>query len=68
MLAKTHGQPASPTRLGKEFHVFVERLEYQFVLILITFHIQPNLVVLQEILMLIMLLIQQLNWKFAIIL
>ncbi len=30
MLAKTHGQPASPTRLGKEFHVFVERLEYQF--------------------------------------
>ncbi len=30
MLAKTHGQPASPTRLGKEFHVFVERLEYQY--------------------------------------
>ena len=30
MLAKTHGQPASPTRLGKEFQVFVERLEYQF--------------------------------------
>lgn len=26
MLAKTHGQPASPTRLGKEFMVFVERL------------------------------------------
>jgi len=29
MLAKTHGQPASPTRLGKEFYVFVERLEKQ---------------------------------------
>jgi adenylosuccinate lyase len=31
MLAKTHGQPASPTRLGKEFYVFVERLEKQIV-------------------------------------
>jgi adenylosuccinate lyase len=31
MLAKTHGQPASPTRLGKEFDVFVKRLENQFV-------------------------------------
>jgi adenylosuccinate lyase len=29
MLAKTHGQPASPTSLGKEFMVFVERLEKQ---------------------------------------
>ena len=29
MLARTHGQPASPTRLGKEFQVFVERLERQ---------------------------------------
>lgn len=29
MLARTHGQPASPTRLGKEFLVFVERLEMQ---------------------------------------
>lgn len=29
MLAKTHGQPASPTILGKEFLVFVERLEVQ---------------------------------------
>ena len=29
MLARTHGQPASPTRLGKEFFVFVERLENQ---------------------------------------
>ncbi len=29
MLAKTHGQPASPTRLGKEIHVFVERLQEQ---------------------------------------
>lgn len=29
MLARTHGQPASPTRLGKEIMVFVERLEKQ---------------------------------------
>ncbi len=29
MLAKTHGQPASPTKLGKELMVFVERLENQ---------------------------------------
>ena len=29
MLARTHGQPASPTRLGKEFMVFVERIEQQ---------------------------------------
>ncbi len=29
MLARTHGQPASPTRLGKEFMVFVYRLEQQ---------------------------------------
>jgi adenylosuccinate lyase len=33
MLAHTHGQPASPTRLGKEFYVFVERLEKQFALL-----------------------------------
>ena len=30
MLARTHGQPASPTRLGKEVMVFVSRLEKQF--------------------------------------
>ena len=30
MLAKTHGQPASPTRLGKEIMVFVYRLQEQF--------------------------------------
>ena len=30
MLAKTHGQPASPTRLGKEILVFVERIKQQF--------------------------------------
>jgi len=29
MLARTHGQPASPTRLGKEIEVFVARLEAQ---------------------------------------
>ncbi len=29
MLARTHGQPASPTRLGKELYVFVQRLEKQ---------------------------------------
>jgi adenylosuccinate lyase len=33
MLARTHGQPASPTRLGKELMVFVERLEQQLQLI-----------------------------------
>ncbi|MEO9479725.1 MAG: adenylosuccinate lyase [Maribacter dokdonensis] len=30
MLARTHGQPASPTRLGKEIMVFVTRLKEQF--------------------------------------
>ncbi len=29
MLARTHGQPASPTKLGKEINVFVQRLEKQ---------------------------------------
>jgi adenylosuccinate lyase len=33
MLAKTHGQPASPTRLGKELMVFVYRLEEQLALL-----------------------------------
>lgn len=33
MLAKTHGQPASPTRLGKEMKVFVERLDNQLKLL-----------------------------------
>lgn len=33
MLAKTHGQPASPTRLGKEIEVFVSRLEAQLTLL-----------------------------------
>jgi adenylosuccinate lyase len=33
MLARTHGQPASPTRLGKEIMVFVERLENQIKLL-----------------------------------
>jgi adenylosuccinate lyase len=33
MLAKTHGQPASPTRLGKEIKVFVVRLEKQLELL-----------------------------------
>ncbi|MBS2098466.1 adenylosuccinate lyase [Carboxylicivirga linearis] len=33
MLAKTHGQPASPTRLGKEMKVFVERLNKQLALL-----------------------------------
>lgn len=30
LLARTHGQPASPTRLGKEIAVYVERLKEQF--------------------------------------
>ncbi|MFN3639490.1 MAG: lyase family protein, partial [Flavobacterium sp.] len=34
MLARTHGQPASPTRLGKEIAVFVERLEEQLRLLI----------------------------------
>lgn len=34
MLARTHGQPASPTRLGKELGVFVERLNQQLTLFL----------------------------------
>jgi adenylosuccinate lyase len=29
MLARTHGQPASPTKLGKELYVFVERIQKQ---------------------------------------
>ena len=33
MLAKTHGQPASPTRLGKEVMVFVYRLEKQLAIL-----------------------------------
>lgn len=33
MLAKTHGQPASPTRLGKEIQVFITRLEKQLELL-----------------------------------
>lgn len=30
MLARTHGQPASPTTMGKEIYVFVDRLKQQF--------------------------------------
>jgi adenylosuccinate lyase len=33
MLARTHGQPASPTRLGKEVYVFVERIHKQLELL-----------------------------------
>merc|ERR1719284_1561415 len=33
MLAKTHGQPASPTNLAKEFKVFIERIEAQLKLL-----------------------------------
>lgn len=33
LLAHTHGQPASPTSLGKELRVFVERLEQQLALL-----------------------------------
>ncbi len=33
MLAKTHGQPASPTRLGKEIMVFVNRINQQLILL-----------------------------------
>ena len=34
MLARTHGQPASPTRLGKEILVFIERIENQVELLI----------------------------------
>jgi adenylosuccinate lyase len=34
MLARTHGQPASPTLLGKEIMVFVERIEDQVELLI----------------------------------
>ncbi|MBC8319645.1 MAG: adenylosuccinate lyase [Bacteroidetes bacterium] len=33
MLARTHGQPASPTKLGKEIYVFVERIENQLMML-----------------------------------
>ena len=33
MLARTHGQPASPTRLGKEIRVFSERIKQQMTLL-----------------------------------
>lgn len=33
MLARTHGQPASPTKLGKEIYVFVERLQTQLAML-----------------------------------
>jgi len=33
MLAHTHGQPASPTRMGKELQVFVERIDVQMALL-----------------------------------
>lgn len=33
LLARTHGQPASPTTLGKEIRVFVERLDNQLILL-----------------------------------
>lgn len=33
LLARTHGQPASPTRLGKEIRVFVERIDHQISLL-----------------------------------
>ena len=33
MLARTHGQPASPTRLGKEIEVYVERIDSQLKLL-----------------------------------
>ncbi len=33
MLARTHGQPATPTRVGKEIMVFVERITEQLKLL-----------------------------------
>ena len=31
LLARTHGQPASPTRMGKEIDVFIARLNQQLI-------------------------------------
>ena len=56
MLARTHGQAASPTRLGKEIQVFSERVKQQMSLLRTTLMLQ-NLEVLLEILMHIILLI-----------
>jgi len=36
MLARTHGQPATPTRLGKEIAVFVERIDEQLMMVMTT--------------------------------
>ena len=33
LLARTHGQAASPTRMGKEIKVFIERIENQLKLL-----------------------------------
>ena len=44
MLARTHGQPASPVKLGKELMVFVERIESQ-VQLFSYIPFRPNLVV-----------------------
>ena len=42
LLARTHGQPASPTRLGKEFQVFVTRIEAQLEKVLGLHHSFPT--------------------------
>lgn len=48
MLARTHGQPASPTRLGKELDVFLNVLAYNWPTLTLPYT-QLNLVVLQAI-------------------
>jgi adenylosuccinate lyase len=38
MLAHTHGQPATPTRLGKEIAVFIERIDDELITLMMTKH------------------------------
>ena len=40
MISRTHGQPAVPTTMGKEIHVFLYRLELQYYILYISFLIQ----------------------------
>ena len=58
MLSRTHGQPASPTTLGKEFMVYAERIENQ-VEQLINIPVNAKFGELPEILMRIILLSQK---------
>ena len=45
MLARTHGQPATPTRMGKELHVFVDRIKGQLKLLEQVHHYLLHLII-----------------------